>query len=116
MPYLQSCRIVEPDYPIPPNSRWEQLKIDFHMAFFSIKTMLVNENTVEAPNFLRWKQVRGDAKVNEGYYRIISITSGAQLIVYDALVDPGGLIPGFVKTWVVENTLPDLITALRDHV
>ncbi len=116
MPYLQSCRVVEPDHPLPPNSRWELLKIDFHIAFFSIKTMLVNEKTIEAPNSVRWKQVRGDAKVNEGYFRIISITSGTQLVVYDALVDPGPLIPGFVKTWVVENTLPDLITALRDHV
>ena len=92
------------------------MKIDFRMLFFSTKTMVVNEKTIEAPNYLRWKQVRGDAKVNEGYFRIISITPGTQLVVYDALVDPGPLIPGFVKAWVVKNTLPEVIVALRDHV
>jgi hypothetical protein len=116
LPYLQSCTIVEPDHPLPPNRRWEQVKIDFRMLFFSTKTMVVNEKTIEAPNYLRWKQVRGDAKVNEGYFRIISITPGTQLVVYDALVDPGPLIPGFVKAWVVKNTLPEVIVALRDHV
>ena len=116
MPYLQSCRVVEPDHPLPPNRRWELLKIEFHMLFFSTETMLVNEKTMEAPDYLGWKQVRGDAKVNEGYFRIISITPDTQLVVYDALVDPGPLVPGFVKTWIVKNTLPEVITALRDHV
>jgi hypothetical protein len=116
MPFLQSCTVVEPDHPLPSNRRWELLNIDFRMLFFNSKTTLVNERTIEAPNYLRWKQVRGDAKVNEGYFRIISIAPGTQIVVYDALVDPGDLIPGFVKRWVVKNTLPEVITALRDHI
>lgn len=117
LPYLQSCRVVEPDHPLPPNRRWEQLKIDFRILFFSSNVTLVNENTIEAPNYLRWKQVRGGAKVNEGYLRIISITPDTQLVVYDELVDPGPTsLPGFIKRWIIEQCLPELIASLRDHV
>ena len=117
LPYLQSCRVVEPDHPLPPNRRWEQLKIDFRILFFSSNVTLVNENTIEAPNYLRWKQVRGGAKVNEGYLRIISITPDTQLVIYDELVDPGpASLPGFVKRWIIEQCLPELIASLRDHV
>jgi hypothetical protein len=117
MPYLQSCRVVEPDHPLPPNRRWEQLKINFRILLFSSNVTLVNEKTIEAPNYLRWKQVRGNAKVNEGYFRIISITPDTQLVVYDELVDPApASLPGFIKRWIIEQCLPELITSLRDHV
>ncbi len=116
LPYLKSCRVVDADRPLGPDRRWELLEIDFRMFCFSTKTTMVNEKTIEAPNYLRWKQVRGDTKVNEGYFRVISITPDTQVVVYDALVDPGPLVPGFVKTWVLKNTLPDVIKALRDHV
>jgi len=70
---------------------------------------------MEAPNYLRWNQVRGGAKVNEGYYRIITIAPDTQLLVYDALVDPGVSVPDFVKTWIIGECLPGVITALRDR-
>ena len=116
LPYLQSCREVGPDHPLPPNRRWELLKIDIQVLFFSTKMVLVNEKTIDAPNYVRWNHVRGDLKVNEGYFRIISITPDTQLVVYDELVDPGPLVPGFIKAWAVKNTLPEVIAALRDHV
>jgi len=116
LPYLQSCKVVESDHPLPPNRRWEELKIDFRMAFFSIKTTVVNEMTFETPNYLRWNQVRGDAKISEGSFRIISLTPGTQIVAYEALVDSGPLVPGFIETWALKNTLQELITALRDRV
>lgn len=115
MPYLQSCRVVRSDRRLPPNKRWEQLDIDFHMMFFSVKEEMTNEDTLEAPNYLRWRQVRGSAKVNEGYFRVISITPETQLVVYDVLADPGSLLPSCVKEWVINSTLPEVITALREH-
>lgn len=116
MPCLESCEILNPTSPLPPNRRLELLRIRFHLLFFSIDTTMINEETMEAPNYLGWKQVRGEAKVNEGHFRIIPVGPQTQILVYDTLVDPGPLVPGFVKTWVVENTLPDVIRALRDHV
>ena len=60
--------------------------------------------------------MRGDTKVNEGYYRIITIAPDTQLVVYDALVDPGISVPGFVKTWIIGKSLPGVITSLRDRM
>ena len=116
MPCLESCQVLKPTYPLPPNRRLELLKIEFHLLFFSINTTIVNEETMYAPNYVSWNQVRGEAKVNEGYFRIISVRPGTQIVVYDTLVDPGSLVPEFVKVWVVQNTLPDVIKALREHV
>ena len=116
LPHLESCALVKPDYPLAPNQRWEELEMNFRILFFNKSARLVNEDTMEAPNYLRWNQVRGDAKVNEGYYRIITIVPDTQLVVYDALVDPGVSVPDFVKTWIIRKSLPGVITALRDRL
>ncbi|MDR3566558.1 MAG: SRPBCC family protein [Syntrophobacteraceae bacterium] len=116
MPSVQSCKVIEPNRPLPPNKRWELLKIDFHMLFFRLRTTMVDEQTIETPNFLRWRQIYGDAKDNEGYFRVITINPCTQVVVYDLLVDTGPLVPECIKAWAVKNTLPGIITALRDHI
>ncbi len=115
MPHVKSCGLVKPDHPLLPNQEWEELKLSFQVLFFNADTELVNETTMEAPSFQSWKQVRGPAKVNEGYYRIITISPRDQLLVFDALVDPGP-VPHFVKTWIVKNSLPGVVTGLRHYV
>jgi len=47
--------------------------------------------------------------------RIITIAPDTQLVVYDALVDPGVSVPDFVKTWIIGKSLHGVITALRDR-
>ena len=116
MPTVKSCRVIKPSHPLPANKRWELLKIDFHMFLFSLKMTMIDEQTIEGPNFLRWRQVYGDAKINEGYFRVVTINPRLQLVVYDLLVDTGPLVPECVKAWALKNTLPDVITALRDHI
>ena len=116
MPYLRSCRLIAPGHPLAPNKRWELLKIDFHLLCFAITTTMIDEDTLQAPDYLSWRQIRGEARINEGYFRIITIAQNTQLVVYDALVDPGPLLPAPIKEWLVRNTLPGIITALRDHV
>ena len=115
MPYVQSCRRVKPDHPLAPNKRWELLEIEYRMSLFCKKTTIVNEKTIAAPNYMGWRQIRGDAKFNEGYFRIITITPCIQLVVYNILMDPGALLPGFMKPLVVKNSMPAVIAALREH-
>jgi hypothetical protein len=116
MPTVKSCQVIAPDRPLPPNTRWELLKIDFHLMFFSLKTTMIDEQTMEAPYYLRWRQIQGDAKINEGYFRVITLNPCTQLVVYDLLVDTGPLVPACIKTWALKNTLPGIITALREHI
>ncbi|MDR3555501.1 MAG: hypothetical protein P4L55_12165 [Syntrophobacteraceae bacterium] len=116
MPHVTSCRLVQPDHPLPQDKRWEQLQIDFQFLFFSIKTTMINEQTIKKPNYLKWRQVQGEAKRNEGYFRVITIAPRLQFVEYNVLVDTGPLVPQFVKTWAIRNTLPKVITALRDHI
>jgi hypothetical protein len=116
MPHVTSCRLVQPDHPLPRDKRWEQLQIDFRLLFFSIKTTMINEQTIKEPNYLKWRQVQGEARRNEGYFRIITLAPRLQFVEYNVLVDTGPLVPQFVKAWAIRNTLPKVITALRDHI
>ena len=116
MPHLDSCALVQPDHPLASNQRWEKLEMSFRILLFNKSTRLVNEDTMEEPNYMSWRQIRGDAKVNEGYYRIITIAPDTQLVVYDALVDPGISVPDFVRDWIIGKSLPGVITSLRDQV
>jgi hypothetical protein len=116
MPHLESCALVKPDRPLASNQRWEELELRFRILLFNKSTRLVNEATLEAPHHMTWRQIRGDAKVNEGYYRVITVSPDTQIVVYDALVDPGIPVPGFVKSWILEKSLPGVITSSRDRV
>lgn len=112
MPHVESCGLVSPDHELQANQEWDRMELNFRILFFSAKTELVNETTFHAPHYLSWRQVKGDAKLNEGYYRIITIGPDIQLLVFDELVDPGP-VPGFVKKWIVKNSLPGIVTGLR---
>jgi len=116
MPHIDSCVLVQPEHALLPNQRWEELGLSFRILFFKKTARIVNEATMEAPNFLGWKQVGGDGKENQGYYRIITLTADMQLVVFDALCDPRTSVPGFVKTWLIKNSLPGVIEGLRRRV
>jgi uncharacterized membrane protein len=116
MPHIDSCALVQPDHALLPNQRWEELGLSFRILFFKKTARIVNEATMEAPNFLGWKQVGGDGKENQGYYRIITIAAHTQLVVFDTLCDPGASVPGFVKNWIIKNSMPGVIEGLRQRV
>jgi uncharacterized membrane protein len=116
MPHIESCTPVRPDHELLPNQRWEKLQLSFNILFFRKTATIVNEATLDAPNYLSWQQVRGDTKVNQGYYRIVTLALDMQLMVYDTLSDPGIPVPGFIKAWLIRNSLPGVITALRNRV
>ncbi len=114
-PHVKSCQVVKPDHPLLPNQEWEKMELSFRILFWTRDSELVTETTMKAPNFLSWKQIQGVAELNEGYYRIITISPNNQLLVFDELIDPGP-IPHFVKTWVVRNSLPAVVTGLRHWI
>ena len=116
MPHMVSCRPVRPDHALLPNHRWEELALSYKFLFFRKNVRIVNEATLEAPNYLGWKMVRGDAKENQGYYRIITITPDIQLLVYDTLNDPGIPVASFIQTGFIEHSLPGIIEAIRGRV
>ncbi len=59
MPHIDSCVLVQPEHALLPNQKWEELGLSFRILFFKKTARIVNEATMEAPNFLGWKQVVG---------------------------------------------------------
>ena len=116
MPHVESCVQVPPDHPLPPNMRWDKLQLGFHIFMFKKTIHLITQKVLKPPHYLHWRMVKGDLKVDEGYYRIITLASGIQLLIYDTLTDPGISVPGFVKSWLVTTSLPKVIIALRNRV
>lgn len=116
MPHIKSCKEVRPDQPLPANERWDEVQLSFNVLCFNKTCKIINQTTLDEPHHIGWRLVKGDAKVNEGYYRIITIGPEVQLLIYDELSDPGVSVPSFVQTSLITNSLPDVIAALRNRV
>jgi hypothetical protein len=115
MPNVKSCELVPPNHPLPPNTEWHKLQLVFHSLFFTKKVNIIDQVKLEPPHYLHWKEVKGDLRTNEGYYRIIAIAPDIQLLIYDTLTDPGIFVPDFVQSMLVKSSLPHVVAALRNR-
>ncbi len=117
MPNLVSCVEAQPDHVLPPNERWNRLRLNFRGFLVFTKTIIIiNHTTLKPPYYLCWQLVKGDLKTDEGYYRIVTINPNLQLLIYDLTTDPGVPLPESALSWMSERSLPGVITALRGWV
>lgn len=116
MPHLDACNDAVPDVPLPPNERWNENHLSFGVFPVKVRVKIVQHAVLDAPNKLTWTRVKGDTKVNEGYWRIISLQPDLQVLVYDTLSDPGQAIPEFMQRLLTENDLPKTVEAVRKRV
>jgi sulfur carrier protein ThiS len=116
MPHFVACTDVTPDKPLPPNERWNENHLSF--GFFPLKfnIRIVQHAKLHPPHRLSWSRVSGDTKVNEGYWRIVVLGEGQNLLVYDTLSDPGAAVPDFVQRALTERDLPGTVEAVRKRI
>lgn len=116
MPNFKACDMVTPDKPLPPNERWNENRLEFGFFPLTIKIAIVQHAKLYPPHKLTWNRVRGDTKVSEGYWRVIPLGPGVNLLAYDTLSDPGGAVPDFVQRSLTENALPGTVKAVRKRM
>ena len=116
MPHFDSCVVVPSDKPLPENERWNENRLTFGFFPLKIKIFITQHATLVRPTLLSWRRVKGDTKDNEGYWRIITLAEGEQLLAYDVRSDPGSAIPEFVQRALTENDLPKTVEAVKNRV
>ncbi len=116
MPHFTSCKEQKPDTKLPDNEKWMENTLTFGFSLIKFDVSIVQHVSYNPPYKLSWDRVRGDMKVNEGYYRIIPLTKNKQLLVYDILSDVGRAVPGFIQSMLTEQDLPNVVKALQKRV
>ena len=116
MPHFEACSTVTPDHPLPPNERWNMNRLSFGVFPLKVKIEVIQHAVLDKPNRLTWGKVKGDTKVSEGYWRIISLDKTHQLLAYDTLSDPGAAVPDVVQRMLTERDLPNTVEAMRKRV
>lgn len=116
MPNFKACEMVTPDQPLPPNERWNENRLEFGFFPLKFKVAIVQHAKLYPPHKLSWARVRGDIKVSEGYWRVVPLAAGVNLLVYDTLSDPGGVVPTSIQRSLIEHTLPATVAAVRKRM
>ena len=116
MPHFVYCGTVAPDKPLPPNERYNENKLEFGFFPFKMNIDVIQHAVLDPPHKISWGRVRGDTKLSEGYWRVISLAPDLQLLAYDTLTDPGSAVPAFIQRALTENDLPKTVEAVRKWV
>jgi coenzyme Q-binding protein COQ10 len=116
MPHFEYCKIVPSDTPLPPNERWNENQLNFGFFPLKVKINITQHAKLQKPSRLSWSRVKGDTKHNEGYWHIVPLAEGQQLLVYDTLSDPGTAVPEIVQRILTENDLPKTVEAVKKRV
>lgn len=116
MPNFVACEAVTPDHPLPPNERWNLNKLEFGVFPLKFKIAIVQHAKLYPPERLTWNRVSGDTKVSKGYWRVIPLAPGVNVLAYDTIADPGTAVPAFVQRAITEHSLPETVRAVRRRV
>lgn len=66
--------------------------------------------------YQHWTYVMGNLKTNDGSWELIPLDNDRTLVTYTVFSDPGGMIPDWIINAGTNQTLPDVIRAVRKRV
>jgi ribosome-associated toxin RatA of RatAB toxin-antitoxin module len=95
--------------------------LDERLKFFLVTIRYRVINTLEpAQGLMSWvldKSVAHDIADTEGAWQLAAIDAGKQtLVLYRAWIDTGQPVPGFLESYLMKRSLPELIGGLRAEV
>jgi hypothetical protein len=110
VPHLEACRIRD----AAPDGSWLLVDHEIDFGWYSPRLRWVFRVDFEGKSTMRFRQVSGDFKANEGMWELEPDATGERtLLRYRAYIDP----PGFVPNWLARSTfkreLPQMLQDLR---
>lgn len=110
VPHLKACRIRD----AAPDGSWLLVDHEIDFGWYSPRLRWVFRVDFEGETIMRFHQVSGDFKANEGMWELEPDATGkGTLLRYRAYIDP----PGFVPNWLARSTfkreLPQMLQDLR---
>jgi len=110
VPHLRVCRVRQQ----APDRSWLLVEHQIDFGWYAPAVNWTFRAELVADRSIRFRQVSGDFKANEGMWELEPTPDGATtLLLYQAYIDP----PGFVPNWLARSTfkreLPQMLTDLR---
>ncbi len=111
VPHLRRCKVRE----TAPDGSWQlvEQRIDFGWYAPAVEWLFRAEFV--AGRSIRFKQVSGDFKSNEGIWEFEPTPAGHTLLRYRAYIDPPGYIPNWLARSTFKRELPQMLTDLKRH-
>jgi hypothetical protein len=110
VPHLEECRVRD----AAPDGSWQLIEHEIDFGWYTPRLRWVFRVDFEGKSAMRFRQVSGDFKANEGMWELEPDDTGTRtLLRYRAYIDP----PGFVPNWLARSTfkreLPQMLQDLR---
>ena len=96
----------------------EGATVEFWLSIFMVQYHYVLFREYEIPRRkLTWRRVSGDLDRIEGAWEILQTPhAGAQLVIYESYVDPGGVVPPALVRWRSLGKARDMAKRLRKWI
>ena len=112
VPHLEACEVRER----AADDTWLVVEHQIDFGWYAPAVNWTFRAELDADRSIRFRQVSGDFKANEGSWELEPTPDGATtLLLYRAYIDP----PGFVPSWLARSTfrreLPQMLKELRRH-
>lgn len=112
VPHLERCSVVER----APDDSWQVVEQDLDYGWYLPRITVVFRAEYEPFERIRFTQVRGDLKVNEGTWELTPAHEGAGTIVtYSVRVVPRFYVPRRMLQSSLRRDLPALLRGLRSR-
>jgi len=112
VPHLERCSVLER----APDDSWQVVEQDLDYGWYRPRITVVFRAEYEPFERIRFTQVRGDLKVNEGTWQLTPTHDGASTIVtYSVRVVPRFYVPRRMMQSSLKRDLPDLLRGLRSR-
>jgi len=112
VPHLRSCEVRDR----AADDSWLLVEQEIDFGWYAPRVNWTFRAELAPDRSIRFRQVSGDFKANEGTWELEPTPDGATtLLLYRAYIDP----PGFVPSWLARSTfrreLPQMLKDLRRH-
>jgi ribosome-associated toxin RatA of RatAB toxin-antitoxin module len=110
MPHLRICRLRES----AADNSWMLIEHEVDFGWYSPRVKYVFRADLAWNHAIRFKQVSGDFKTNEGVWEFEAHEDGRHtLLRYRAFIDPPAFIPNWLARSTFKREMPQLLTNLR---
>jgi hypothetical protein len=110
MPHLRVCRLLE----AAPDGSWMLIEHEVDFGWYSPRVKYVFRAELAPDHTIRFRQVSGDFKANEGLWEFEPQEAGQRtLLRYRAFIDPPAFIPNWLARSTFKREMPQLLTNLR---
>jgi hypothetical protein len=135
---------AEAHYPVPPDTVWnllnfftqfpsfvprvkaceslgtvhglEQIFVEFDLPLpFPNIWNIISLRRDAAKRRFEWEMVKGNLNLNQGFLTLDPEGQGTALQT-EFQFDPGGIVPGFVVRWAIENFFPKVLRSIGDRL